>query len=228
MIEIEKAETVTLLGPVLPSMPQWWQSPLTQYKDKHDDDDKLKLGPTHRALYLQKMALAQMRGDPSVTGNFYPVELGQLEFLLLEGDPNLSVLFKKVDRDIYGRLRSWNISTGQQQDRRDGHLDIQGIATIPIVCFYILQRPIDQLNPSFERICIGLETRAGFSWVHTLWSAAEGISKTLVHPQMMLLGEPIVKLRKPKAAELPSIGVRKEQQRKQNASAGKDESLGIG
>ncbi len=200
------------------------------YLQKHDDDDKLELGSLHRAVYIQKKALARMRRDPCVSGNFRPIELGQLEFLLLEGDAvNVSVLLKKADRDGWGRLRSWNQMSLQQIKRRQGQLNFEGFRTIPLVCFYMLHQPVQYLEPSIDRIGLGLETRAGFLWSHTIWTDEDGFSETLVHPQMPLLDIPKIKLRRPDTIKEAGVkvGTRQERiKREQDAKRDTPSTLG--
>lgn len=192
---VEKGEVVELLGPLLSVAPGFWLDSMAEFNREHTDEMKMKLGPRHRAEYVRDMALYRARSSDAIATNYVPIVDDQLEALVLDGSTPISVLFNKVSR-FKGMLRSGT----QNGDRRSGQLILDGILTIPLVCFYMLERPMNRLRPAIERIGIGLESPAGFDWIHMLWTAEGGLSSDVVMPQLPLIPAASIKLRKPDEA----------------------------
>lgn len=202
---IEKQHAIEILNPLLQVAAGWWLHSLDLFDELHDDDLKFQLGPRHRAEFLRDLTLSQSRGDPVIASHFVPSRDDQLEGLVLDGSPTVTVLFNKVRRNREGRLQSMSRSF-RQQERRRGQLKFDGAYTIPIVCFYVMETPVARLNPRYERIGIGFEEPDGFAWIHTLWTDEDGLTDQVVHPQMPLFPGPVVKLRKPD--QIPASPIR--------------------
>ncbi len=194
------------LRPMLPAMPLWFLKAMDEFNRTFTDQQKVNAGPSVRAFFVQRMALAQMRVDPAVVGNFRPIEDDQLEALVLSGETvNLSVLLKKANR-FQGVLRTANQDSDRQIERRCGELLFEDMTTIPVVLFYQLRQPVDPLHPVVERVGLGEETLAGMDWSHTLWTEAGGASEVVVdgQPNLPLIPAPQVRLRKPAVAAKPN------------------------
>ncbi len=202
----EKGQIIELLHPFLRAAPPMWLESMEEYNTLLRDDFKLSLGDRHRAEFLRDRALWRAKTSPEVAADFVAVEDNQLHALVLDGEngsPNLSILFNKV-RQFKGQYRTGCRATGRS--RRSGQLVFEGLQTIPLVCFYELAKPVDRLRPSICRIGIGYELESGFDWMHTIWTDEGGMSTDVIMPQLPLMPQPSIKLRKPKvAADTPRV-----------------------
>lgn len=207
---IGKLTVLELLQPIIPALPTWWLRAMDVYEEMIPEEARTWLEANHRATFLQRAALREMRRDPSVVGNFSPREFSKQEALVLEGEadsPSLSLLLRKAVRfrDI---LRTCNSRTRRQDERLSGQI-VFGQPTIPVVLFYMLTPGSTLRKPVIDHIGLGEETRRGFDWTHIIYRRGEGFLTDVIGPQpnFPLIPNAQVRLRKPdQAAERTGDG----------------------
>lgn len=218
-----KLETLELLSPILPSMSAWFRGAMDDYNDTLSEAQKVRQGSLQRSLWVQREALARMREDPAVVGNFRPIKLDLRESLLLEGEPgspaNVAVVLNKADR-YKGVLRtSRNRHSRRANDMLDGMLNFDGMITIPVVLYWMIRRPADPTRPEVAVVGIGEQDHSGFIWTHRLWPDADEMSGGIGDGQPTLPNMPTtrVRLRRPDVAEAQPlrIGIREEEKQQQ-------------
>lgn len=218
MMVPDQQSILEVFQPLFPSFVAWWRGAHDDYVKKFSEDEQRELGPSVRAMYMQKMAVSRMRTDPLVVGRFRPGEgKGGLEFLRFDAEPvSYCVLLKKTH--VWGkRYRTSGIRTQQQNDRRIGPLLIQGAELYPLVVGSFMRQELDGLW-TLDRVVFGHESNAGFDWVHKLWSREDGdqfanldAPLPMFPPTKVTLREPIV----PAAPNIAAVGTEVQRQKEQ-------------
>ncbi len=193
---VTETPVLEVLSPVLRHLAQNWLDSKAEFDARHSDADQLELGPTHRALFIQKKTLARCRADEHIMSVLRPAHKLGLHFLEYYGqDADLAVLFKKL-RYWNDALRSDGITTLQRSDRLCGQLVLNGRSLVPIVCGYTLSENMAGLA-TIDHIYIGLETHQGFEWAHRIWSLDQGFMVPHPEEQQPLFPQALVKIRRP-------------------------------
>jgi hypothetical protein len=228
-----KIVTLNALKPVLHRIPVWFQAAIDDYNATLSDAQKIRQGKRHVGQWVQREALAQMREDGEVVGNFCPVENAQLEGMLFEGEPcNISLLLNKV-RMYLGNIMTARTRSLRESESLNGMLAFNGIVTHPVVAFWEMVTPYNPLCPAIKRVGIGEEWGFGFGWAHTLWTNEGGMNAGVFDDgQPPLIPMPEVRLRKPdpNRDQTRRVGTKEEERqqqekkRKMDGDSGKDAS----
>ena len=196
---IQEGPIFEVLEPIFRPIAQCWLDSKSEYEDRFDAAEQLGLGPSHRATFIQRKTLMNMRADSQISAILRPEISQGLDFFQYDGqEADIALLMKKLTRRK-GRLRSENHLTAQQSERRQGRLAFDGRELYPVVSGYTNTQLGDSIS-SFEHIYIGFEGTNGFVWAHRIWSIEQGFVTPEPMEQQEFFPQARVKIRRPDVA----------------------------
>lgn len=184
------------LQQIVPNMADWWQRAMNRYNRRNSLKEQHILGPSQRAMTVQRYVLHYMRSDPAITAEFRPTTSKRLTILWKYiDDADIGVIFRKVDYHK-GKLRSGGIKTKQRQKVcREARLSFADQDVSILVCG---ARIVEDMKgrPSIDSVYLGIEKLNGFVGFVQIWSAQNGYLTTFTPASQPLLPLPAtVKIR---------------------------------